>query len=52
MEGESRSDEHVMQVVWQGAFHELMKYFSGITLQTMIDEYARLSDVEPIMFNI
>lgn len=52
MEGESRSDERVMQVVWEGAFHELLKYFSGITLQTMIDEYARLSDVEPIMFNI
>ena len=27
MEGESRSDERVMQVVWEGAFHELLKYF-------------------------
>jgi DNA-binding IscR family transcriptional regulator len=52
MEGESRSDERVMQSVWQGAFQELLKYFSAVTLQTMVDEYARLSDVEPIMFNI
>ncbi|OUX37811.1 MAG: hypothetical protein CBE26_02480 [Kiritimatiellaceae bacterium TMED266] len=52
MEGESRSDERVMQGIWQGAFQELRIYFTGISLEKLVDDYARLTDVEPIMFNI
>ena len=52
MEGESRSDERVMQGIWQGAFQELQHYFTGISLEKLVDDYARLTDVEPIMFNI
>ncbi|MAI20595.1 MAG: Rrf2 family transcriptional regulator [Kiritimatiellaceae bacterium] len=52
MEGESRSDERVMQGIWQGAFQELQHYFAGISLEKLVDDYARLTDVEPIMFNI
>jgi len=41
-----------MESIWQGAFQELSHYFSEITLQTMMNDYERLSDIEPIMFNI
>ena len=52
IEGESKSDERIMESIWQGAFQELSHYFSEITLQTMMNDYERLSDIEPIMFNI
>ncbi|MFL2859672.1 MAG: RrF2 family transcriptional regulator [Pontiellaceae bacterium] len=52
MEGKSRSDSTVMEDVWQGAFQELYKYFSTISLQDCLENYVKLMDKEPIMFNI
>lgn len=52
IEGSSRSDSAVIQDVWQGALKELFDYFSDISLQNCLDDYVRLMEKEPIMFNI
>lgn len=51
-EGKSRSDSSVMEGVWQGALQELYNYFSSITLQDCLENYVKVMDNEPIMFNI
>jgi len=51
-EGDSRSDETVMQEVWQGAAKELIFYFSKVKLNELKDKYTQCMDKEPIMFNI
>ena len=51
-EGKSRSDSSVMEGVWQGALQELYNYFSSITLQDCLENYVKVIDNEPIMFNI
>lgn len=51
-EGCSRSDECVVQRVWQGASDVLREYFSGITLQELHDDYVKRTTGHPVMFNI
>lgn len=51
-EGCSRSDECVVQRVWQGASDRLRDYFSQITLQELFDDYQKKASNKPIMFNI
>ncbi|MCF7848255.1 MAG: Rrf2 family transcriptional regulator [Kiritimatiellales bacterium] len=51
-EGCSRSDECVVQRVWQGASDQLKDYFSQITLKELHDDYIRRTANQPIMFNI
>ncbi|NLX27257.1 MAG: Rrf2 family transcriptional regulator [Lentisphaerae bacterium] len=51
-EGCNRSDECVVQRVWQGASGVLKDYFSKITLKELQDDYEERLKNEPIMFNI
>ena len=52
IEGKSRSDSIIMEEVWQGAFQELLNYFSNVSLQECLEKYVKHMDKEPIMFNI
>ena len=52
IEGKSRSDSIIMEEVWQGAFQELLNYFSKVSLEECLEKYVKHMDKEPIMFNI
>jgi len=51
-EGCSRSDECVVQEVWQGANDILLEYFSKITLKELYENYMKRTTEHPITFVI
>jgi len=51
-EGCSRSDECVVQEIWQGANDLLLKYFSKVTLEELHKNYIKQTSEHPITFVI
>ncbi len=46
------SETCVTQRIWKEASELLKNYFSGITLQDLLDDYAKMQQTAPVMFEI